>query len=156
MDIKIKTQDSNFKVRVAGALIKDGKLLTVKVADNPFYCLPGGHAHIGETLEDAIRREYKEEVGVDCTQVKLITFVENFFNNAKGMKYHELSFFYIVNGDIEVKDYTFLEHDEDKLVNLEFKWIDIDKLKNYDFRPAALIDQLQQKNPSYKHLIIKE
>lgn len=156
MDIKITTNDLSFKVRVAGALIKDGKLLTVKVADNPFYCLPGGHAHIGETLQDAMRREFKEEVGIDCSSCKLITFVENFFVNAKGKKIHELSYFYLLDGDIEIKDYSYVEHDEDKLVNLEFKWIDLDKLQNYNFKPKELIEQLQDKDYEYKHLIIKE
>lgn len=57
------------KVRAtAGAVIeKDGKVLLVKRNHEPFkdyWCLPGGHIDFGETAEQAIIREVKEETGL--------------------------------------------------------------------------------------------
>jgi len=36
------------------------------------YTVPGGHIELGERAEDAIRREVKEETGLDCEPVKLL------------------------------------------------------------------------------------
>ena len=47
-DISISYKDSKFKYRVSGILLKDNKLLTVKINNNDFYCLPGGHVEIME------------------------------------------------------------------------------------------------------------
>ena len=51
-----------------GALIinKEGKILLVK-SHKWFdkYTLPGGHIEVGETMIEAVKREVKEEVGLD-------------------------------------------------------------------------------------------
>ena len=58
-DIKLSVDDVKFKYRVSGILIVDGKVLTVKIANNDFYCLPGGHVELFENTKDAILREFK-------------------------------------------------------------------------------------------------
>lgn len=53
---------------VDGAVLEKGKLLLVKRAIEPFrdyWVLPGGHVEYGETVEKAIKREMKEELGVN-------------------------------------------------------------------------------------------
>lgn len=57
------------KVRATvGAIIKkDGKVLLVKRGHEPFkgyWCFPGGHIDFGETAEQAVIREVKEETGL--------------------------------------------------------------------------------------------
>lgn len=37
-----------------------------------FWSVPGGHIEVGEQAEDAVRREVKEEVGLDVEPVKLL------------------------------------------------------------------------------------
>jgi nucleoside triphosphatase len=37
-----------------------------------FWSVPGGHIEVGERAEDAVRREVKEEVGLDVEPVKLL------------------------------------------------------------------------------------
>ena len=55
MDVKIKCDEGNFKMRVSGLIIKNGKLLTVDICENNFYCLPGGHVHLGEESDIVFR-----------------------------------------------------------------------------------------------------
>jgi ADP-ribose pyrophosphatase YjhB (NUDIX family) len=54
---------------VSIALFRENKVLLIKRAKPPFehhYSLPGGLVEAGEILEDAARRELKEEVGMDA------------------------------------------------------------------------------------------
>lgn len=37
------------------------------------WILPGGRLNVGESLEEGLLREIKEELGVDCTEQKLIS-----------------------------------------------------------------------------------
>ena len=107
MDVKIKSDEGCFKYRVAGVVVKDNKLLTVNICDNGFYCLPGGHIHLGEDSLTAINREIGEEVGITCKNVKLLAITENFFQSKHG-KMHEVCYYYLIepNEDIDTKDYV--------------------------------------------------
>ena len=62
---------------VDGILVESGKFLVEKRrddddADPGLIELPGGHVNPGETLEDALRREMKEELGIDVEKAKLV------------------------------------------------------------------------------------
>jgi 8-oxo-dGTP diphosphatase len=52
-----------------------GRVLLIKRGHTPFkgkYALPGGFVDIGETVEEACRRELKEETGVKAGRLELI------------------------------------------------------------------------------------
>lgn len=51
-------------LRTVGVLIKDGKILLQRDRGGNEYALPGGQVKIGETLEDGLIREFKEETNV--------------------------------------------------------------------------------------------
>ncbi len=54
------------RVRVAGFLVRDGRLLFIshKKDGRSYWLLPGGGVDHGESLEEALRREFYEELGV--------------------------------------------------------------------------------------------
>ena len=62
-------------VTVDGVIIKDGKVLLIKRKNEPFkgrWALPGGFVEYGETVEQAVLREVKEETGIDAEIKKLV------------------------------------------------------------------------------------
>src|SRR5262245_7550830 len=55
-------------VGVGAVIVRDGQALIVKRAHEPRkgeWSLPGGRVELGESLEEAARREIKEETGLD-------------------------------------------------------------------------------------------
>ncbi len=157
-DIKIDNLSGNFKFRVNGILMHDNEILVVKMDNNPFYCLPGGHVKLGEDSKSAVVREIKEETGYNSHINKLVSTTENFFVRKNGKKIHELGFYYLLNlNDEEIinkKEYETTEENEEK-INLHFKWVQINELKDIDFKPKELKEKLENGNVDFQHLIIK-
>ena len=58
---------ANSIVPAASAIVtnKDGKILLHRRSDNALWSLPGGVMEIGESIEQTIVREVKEETGCD-------------------------------------------------------------------------------------------
>ncbi len=65
-----------FPEPTVGALIQndEGKILLCESHKWPgLYTVPGGHIELGETAEEALVREIKEEVGLDIKVVELLS-----------------------------------------------------------------------------------
>ncbi|HNT72865.1 MAG TPA: NUDIX hydrolase, partial [Methanothrix sp.] len=60
----------------ADALVLYGDGIVLIRRENPpyqgFYALPGGFVEVGETVEEAVRREAREETGLDIVPIKLV------------------------------------------------------------------------------------
>ena len=65
-----------FNIRVAGILIENNEILLVKqkLSDKRNWSLPGGKLERGETIEQGIIREMKEETGLD-TEVDSLLYL---------------------------------------------------------------------------------
>ncbi|MCP6726805.1 MAG: GNAT family N-acetyltransferase [Patescibacteria group bacterium] len=109
----------NPKAVISAIILKDNKLLVFKRAEDPLkghWDIPGGFMDEGESLEEATRREIKEETGIDAKEV---TFIKTFpgITEWEGNDFPVLNFFYLVDiGDQEIQ-----LNDE----NSEFDWISL-------------------------------
>jgi len=56
--------------KVAGIMIKNRKLLMCRKYDEPHFIMPGGRIVEGESKEQALRRELKEELDVELKSMK--------------------------------------------------------------------------------------
>ena len=64
---------------IVGAFIfnPQGKLLLIKTYKwSNRYCVPGGHIEMGETIEEALKREVKEETGLQIYENKFLCLWE--------------------------------------------------------------------------------
>ena len=91
---------------VLGLLKRNGKILVSegydKVKDQHFYRSIGGGIEFLEKSTDALKREFKEELGVDIKVGKYLGIAENIFT-FNGKNGHELILFYEVG--LDDKDY---------------------------------------------------
>ena len=72
----------NFPEATVGALIvnSNGEILFVKSYKwGSKYTVPGGHIELGERSEVAVRREVKEEVGLEVEPVRILLVQEAIF-----------------------------------------------------------------------------
>lgn len=54
----------NFRIGVSALIFEDGRVLLARRRDIGWWNLPGGGMEIGETVEQALRREVLEETGL--------------------------------------------------------------------------------------------
>ncbi|MFH0831623.1 MAG: NUDIX domain-containing protein [archaeon] len=74
-----------------GALVFNaaGKLFLVKSHKwRDKYAIPGGHIELGETAEEALKREIMEETGMNISGLEFIGFQEHVFDTAFWKKKH--------------------------------------------------------------------
>jgi nucleoside triphosphatase len=81
-----------------GALIfnEEGRIfLMVSPKWSGRYTVPGGHIEVGETAEEAVKRELKEETGLDVFDIKFLMFQECIFDKEFYEKKHFVFLDYI-------------------------------------------------------------
>ena len=69
-DIDIKNEAGTFKLRTAGIIIKNDKVLVSKAKKFKGFIFPGGHVMLGELSSGSIKREIKEELNCDFAFMK--------------------------------------------------------------------------------------
>jgi ADP-ribose pyrophosphatase YjhB (NUDIX family) len=72
---------------VSAAIFRDGRVLIVRRATPPahgLYTLPGGGVEIGETLEQAVIREVREETALDIEPVALAGYRQMIARDPQG------------------------------------------------------------------------
>tara|TARA_B100000902_G_C27004397_1_gene761494 strand:+ start:203 stop:604 length:402 start_codon:yes stop_codon:yes gene_type:complete len=126
------------KVVVGGLIYQNKKILICQrkeEGDHPLkWEFPGGKLKDNENDQEALKRELKEELGIEIYE--MIFFDEYLYEYKKLSKNLKLVFFQIFQfgGEIQNK------------VHQQLKWIEISKLGDYDFLEGdfKIIDKLMK------------
>jgi 8-oxo-dGTP diphosphatase len=110
------SEESKLRTRIAGIIIRDGKLLLVKGKGYEHLWTPGGKIEEGETDEKCLKRELKEEIGVELVEAK-------FFKEYPGVSFYNPKMeltqrIYItkvkgeIKPDMEIEDFVWLSKED--------------------------------------------
>ena len=146
-----------FRYRAGAIIIEDGYVLFVgNERDNYLYSV-GGAVHIGETAEDAVKREVFEETGAHY-EIDRIAFIhENFFKGSEsldGLDCHEISIYFLMkpNGTRNLSCNSVTQTSERE--NLH--WIPVGRLGDYKAFPTFLKDKINNIGNTMEHIITRE
>ena len=85
-----------------GALIlnPEGRLLLVRSRKwRDRFVVPGGHIELGERMEDALRREVREETGLEIHDIEFLCFQEFIYDEAFWKPRHFIFFDFVCRTD---------------------------------------------------------
>lgn len=118
----------NFLIRVTGILIENEKILLVKqnVSDKRDWSLPGGKLERGETLEQGIIREMKEETGLCVEIIKMLYICD--VSATDNTLLHITFLLRRIDGEIELPSNVF----ENNPIN-DVRFVQISDLSDFGF-----------------------
>jgi ADP-ribose pyrophosphatase YjhB (NUDIX family) len=130
------------KIRpIAVALISNnGKFLAIigedKKIGKKFFRAPGGGIEFGETGEEALRREMREEFAMEVEDIKYLGIIENIFQyeNEAG---HEICLVY----GAKINDEKFLAQNKINVLDNESyaTWATLDEIRQIPFYPEDVM-----------------
>lgn len=105
------------------------------------YVIPGGHIELGEKMEEAIKREIKDETGLDIYDIEFLCFQEFIYDKAFWKKRHFLFFDFVCR----TKTPKVKLNSEGQ----EFIWVSLSKALRLPIEPytkKALKEYLKKRN----------
>ena len=115
-------------IGVGAVIIKDGKILLEKRKNEPGkgkWSVPGGLVELGESVEQTVMREVKEETGLEVEKPEHIDVVDNIIRDESGrVKYH----FVIIDYFMKLKGGTLKAASDAE----ELKWVPLSDVEKYD------------------------
>lgn len=125
--IPVRTSDLTFRPSAYAIIVHEGKLLLTNTRSTGKWSAPGGGVEIGETLEAALRRELKEECGIEIEIVARAFFHETFLYYPplkRAWQCHQ--FFFVCKPlSLELSDALNVEDDEAESP----QWVDVPTLR---------------------------
>ena len=159
-DIIFKADDFVFSKRVAGILIHNNKILLQKPFHDDGYSFPGGHVAFGETSDNTLIREFKEEIGATIKIDRLVMMGENFFPWDK-RPCQQISLYYLVSLSNEAQiplDGIFKAYDDmrNERIDLDFCWIPLSQIGGIKLYPLGINADILSLPTNVKHFVYRQ
>lgn len=129
--VKINIVDLEFRPSCYGLIIKNRKMVLVKSKNTGKYLFPGGGINLGETMEQGLIREVKEETGLDVKVIEIIDQNDVFFEYTPSKnRFHSIQWFYLCSID---SDQLANDNEVDDAEAEKPRWVEISTLEKEDF-----------------------
>jgi 8-oxo-dGTP diphosphatase len=128
----------HFHLLARAVIVLDNHVLLAHDEGSEYTFLVGGHVEYGEGIENTLKREIHEELGIDCEVGQYLGAIEHEWENSEGKNYE-------VNHIFEVKINSLQDLTSPKSCEprLEFLWSTIDDLEKNNLQPSPLQILLQ-------------
>lgn len=90
------------------------------------YVIPGGHIELGETMEEALKREVFEETGLTVKDIRMLGINESIFHPT----FHEKKHFIFINFLCRTEETNVRLNDESQ----SYVWADLRDIERYDLQ----------------------
>jgi ADP-ribose pyrophosphatase YjhB (NUDIX family) len=132
-------------IRAAGIVLNGDLVLLQRKTADKFWAVPGGRIEAGESSEQALLREIKEEMDWEPRESKLICILEHTFEHA-GESYHQCGFYYLLPAIELRKRYPHPAGVEFQICepDLIFRWANRSDLDKIDIRPPVVTSLLRE------------
>lgn len=142
-----------FRYRAAAIIIENGHVLFAGNERESYYYSIGGGVHIGESAEEAVKREVLEETGVEYEVERLAFIHENFFDGdgtLEGRECHEIASYFLMKprGTQELNSNSYTQGVKENMY-----WLPIDKLNEYRAYPTFFREKLKDLKNEIQHII---
>lgn len=127
---EVSADELKFRPSVYGILIKDDKILLSKQWDG--YDFPGGGIDLGETMDEALEREYWEETGLKVKRQEVVSCESSFYYSDKRGYMHSTLIYYLcekVGGELNLDN---IAESEREYIDMP-EWIDLKDIENIKF-----------------------
>ncbi len=147
MDLLFKNDNQICNIRAAGILLYEDQILLQE--DGGEYALPGGHVKFFETAEEAVQREFSEELGVTVKAERLL-FTEESFWEWNGRKTHTICFYYLLSAKDGYFSGKRTQLDNERI---SLSYLPINELKNITVYPRWLAEKLEHPEEAPVHIV---
>lgn len=120
-----------FEVSQYIVVMNEGKILMLQASDltriSGKWSFPGGHIDYGETVDESLKREVKEEANIDIEIISPIKtdVIKDTYTTIFAAKY--------VSGEIKLSE----EHSD-------YRWVKIDEMKNMNLISNVLVEYAEK------------
>ena len=144
MDISFQSENEKFNYRVCAVILNDGKILAMQDERSPYFYLPGGRVKLGETAEDAVIRETKEELNIVARIIRPLWLNQGFFKeDVDGLQYHEICIYFLMDiSDTDLLSRGDAFFRQEGVHRHTFQWLKYEQLQHEYFYPVFLKKQI--------------
>ncbi len=132
--VTVDREKFTFRPSVYAVVFSEDRVLLVTSRTARKYCFPGGGIALGESIEEALRREMREETGIEVEIVRFLHFKEHFFYyDPEDVAFHSFMAFYLCRPKTTelVRDARVVDFDVERP-----RWIRVGDVRQEEFMPV--------------------
>lgn len=151
--INFRINSNVFNLRSSAIVEYKGSILLQREKNKDEWSIPGGRVEWSESSEDAVVREFMEEMGITIKVSKVIAIAENKFQR-QDLLHHEIVFYYLATPDKKTESKNLMGNI--RCIDgsdLEFRWLSKNTISKLTLFPEFIKELLVKNLTEIKHIV---